>query len=125
MVCIADRYLFFVGIAGVQLWGIDNDWLGAGRPSFSLILIGALLLWLSIRDWPFRRYRLAISALGFAGAAAHMGVVTEADLVHWRVIWCGALVLVVMGSGILDYLTLVRVFGAARHPEKVDNAAAV
>jgi hypothetical protein len=119
----ARRWIpFFGGIAGVRLWGIDNDWLGAGRPSFSLILIGAVCLWLSIRDWPFRRYLLAISALAFAGAAAHMGVVTEADLVHWRVVWCGALVLVVMASGILDYLTLVRVFGHARRSEQVDNA---
>jgi hypothetical protein len=122
----ARRWIpFFAGIAGVQLWRIDNDWLAAGRPSLSLIFIGALILWLSIRDWPFRRYRLAIAALALAGAVAHMGVVTEADLVQWRVVWCGALVLVVMASGILDYLTLVRVFGAARNSEKVDNADAV
>ena len=47
-----------------------------------------------------------------------MGVITEADLALWRLVAGGSVVLAVMAVGILDYLTLVRVFGAARSSEQ-------
>ena len=41
----------------------------------------------------------------------------------WRLAAGGSVVVAVMAVGILDYLTLARVFGAARSPEKVDADA--
>ena len=120
------RWLPLLGaVTSFQVWKFDNSSLGSGQPALTLILIGAAMLWFSIREWPFRSYRLVMCGLAFAGAAAHMGVVTEADLLQWRVVWCGSVVLAGMAVGVLDYWTLVRVFGAARRPERVDNADAV
>lgn len=123
---IARRWLnLLMALAGGQLWKFDNHSLAFGLPSLAMIYVGAFVLWGAIRDWPFRGYRLAISGFAFAAAVAHLGVVTEADLQQWRAVWCGAVVLAVMSVGILDYLTLVRVFGPARRSEQVDNADAV
>jgi hypothetical protein len=113
------------GIALVRLWTFDNESLGAGLPSFSLISLGALVLWGVIRDWPFRKYQVAVPVIAFAGAIAHMGVVTDADLVLWRRAAGGSVVVAAMAVGILDYLTVVRVFGAARNSERIDHADAV
>jgi hypothetical protein len=112
-----------LGVVIGRLWTIDNHWLGAGRPSLALIYLGAVLLWISIREWPFRRYQCALPVIAFAGAIAHMGVVTDADLVLWRLAAGGSVVVAAMAVGILDYLMVVRVFGAARSPEKVDANA--
>jgi hypothetical protein len=113
------------GVALVRLWEIDNDSLGTGLPSFSLIWVGAVVLWVVIRDWPFRKYQVAIPVFAFTGAAAHMGVVTEADLLLWRMAAGGSVVVAAMAIGLLDYLTIVRIFGGARSPEPVDHADAV
>ena len=78
------------------------------------------MLWVSIREWPFRRYQCAIPIIAFAGAVAHMGVVTDDDLVLWRLAAGGSVVVAAMAVGILDYLMVVRVFGAARDSERVD-----
>ena len=81
-------------------------------------LCRAFVLWGAIRDWPFRSYRLAIPGFAFAAGVAHMGVVTEADLQQWRAVWCAAFVLAVMAVGILDYVTLARVFGSVPRSEQ-------
>ena len=114
-----------LGVAIARLWTIDNHSLGAGRPSLALIYLGAVILWFSIREWPFRRYRFAIPVLAFAGAVAHMGVVTDADLVLWRVAAGGSVVVAAMAVGILDYLMVVRAFGTARNSERIDHADTV
>lgn len=106
-------------LAGVQLWRIDDHWIGAGSPSLTMIFIGVLVLWFTIRDWPFRGYRLAIPVVAFAAAVAHMWVVTEADLIVWRNYGAGSVVLAAMVVGLADYMTLLRMLGAAR-PEQVD-----
>jgi hypothetical protein len=115
---------FFLPVVGFQLWlRFDNHSLSAGLPSLGLIYAGVVVLWLAIRDWPFRSYRFVIPPIAFAGAVAHMAVVTKADRDLWMLVAGGSVVLAFMAAGILDYLTLARVFGAARSPEKIDADA--
>ena len=114
-----------MALAAGQLWKFDSHSLAFGLPSLAMIYIGAFVLWGTIRDWPFRSYRLVVPGFGFAAAVAHMGVVTEADLLQWRAVWGGAVVLTGMAVGLLDYWTLVRVFGGARSSEQVDHADTV
>ena len=114
-----------LGVVIARLWTIDNDGLGGGHPSLSLLYLGTVTLWMTIRQWPHRRYSVAIPVLCFAGSVAHMAVVTDADLVLWRLAAGGSVIVAAMAVGILDHLTLVRVFGAARISEEVDNADAV
>jgi hypothetical protein len=109
-------------VVGFQLWlRFDNHSLSAGLPSLGLIYAGVVVLWLAIRDWPFRSYRFVIPPI--AGAVAHMAVITKADRDLWMLVAGGSVVLAFMAAGILDYLTLARVFGAARSPEKIDADA--
>ena len=111
-------------VVGFQLWlRFDNHSLGTGLPSLGLIYAGVVVLWLAIRDWPFRSYRFVIPPIAFAGAIAHMAVLTKADRDLWELVAGGSVVLAFMAVGILDYLTLARVFGAARSPEKIDADA--
>ena len=51
-----------------------------------------------------------------------MGVV-RTPIVLWRLAAGGSVVVAAMAVGVLDHLTLVRVFGAARSTEEVDARA--
>lgn len=106
-----------------QLWQFDNESLAPGLPSVALVFAGVVVLWLAIRDWPFRSYRFVIPPIAFAGAIARMAVTTKADRDLWYLVAGGGVVLAFMAVGILDYLTLARVFGPARSPERIDADA--
>lgn len=103
--------------------GLLSPWLEPLR--MSAAIVGAVSLWVAVRDWPWRAYYL--------GPAAAMAVAFTAHVLGGRTIDPGVLLattFLLMGMsfvpvGVLDHRLLVRLMEEARQPEAAIAAGRV